>query len=123
MSKYPQMLFKIGSEITYEGASFDTKIVNSEAEFEDALSAGWSETTAAAVAASTEVIAKPVELVFASNQAEQLPTEAAKQAPTRADLEAKAAALGVEFGPRVSDKKLAQAIADAEAAKQTAAGE
>lgn len=119
MSKYPQMLFKIGSEMAYEGASFDTKIVGDEAEFNDALSTGWSETTTTAVEA--EKAAK--EQAIAAKQVEQQPAEAAKQAPTRADLEAKAATLNVEFGPRVSDKKLAQAIADAEAAKQAAAGE
>lgn len=93
MDRFPQMLYRAGGNEQHHGGNFATLTVDSDEALEAALADGWHESTPAALDAI-----QPKE-----------PTEPA--APTREELEQKAAELGVEFGARWGDKKLVDAIA------------
>lgn len=95
MDKFPQMLYRFPGTEPLHGGLFATLIVSSPAEHKAAIADGWHEGSDEAKAAH----------------------EAAKNskkpsAPTRDDLERKATELGVPFDARVSDKKLAELIAE-----------
>lgn len=120
MSQFPQMLFKLGSEIQIDGRNFDTKIVNDEAEFEAAVLEGWFVTTTAVIkaeAAAKEIAARAAAEAQAAEAAKPADQSNDSKGPTRAELEARATAANVPFSPRLSDKKLEAAVLEAEAAK------
>lgn len=101
---FPRMVYQAGGNEEIHGGKFATNIVNDQDELDAALAAGWHMTTPEAVEA-----AKP------KPQAPAVPDDNAP--PTRAELEAKATELGIEFSPRIGDAKLAERIEVALAAK------
>jgi hypothetical protein len=96
--EFPKMLYKAGGPEDIHGGHFSTKVVNDEAEQEAALADGWHLTTPEAA----EALA---------------PKKEEDQPPTRAELEAKAAELGIDFAKNIGDAKLAAKIAEALAPK------
>lgn len=96
----PTMVYKKGSKLKVDGEFFDYKIVeaelpedaseDAESELDVALSDGWFKTTGEAL--------------------EETPSD--DEAPTRAELEAKATELGIEFTEGTRDKTLAKKIAE-----------
>jgi hypothetical protein len=108
MNDYPKMLFRQPGNEPMHGGHFATLIVADEAGHEAALADGWHETTTAAKEAYEAEKAAPP----APPAPEPLPVDAAEaSAPTRAELEQKAAELGIDFDGRTGDKKLAEKIA------------
>lgn len=90
----PRMVYRAGGNVLLESGAYSTRIVEDQAELKAALAEGWHLDQYAARGA--------VE-----------PVKAEDQTPlTRADLEAKAIDIGVDFDRRWGDKRLAQAIAD-----------
>lgn len=99
MQRFPQALYRAPGVEIIDGVGLATRLVRNEEEHESAISEGWSETAADAVALHALPAPKAV------------PTKRARD-----DLEAKAKHLGIEVSPRVSDKALAKAIAEKQAA-------
>lgn len=99
MDRFPQMLLKAGGPEQFHGGSFSTLIVQGDDELAAALAAGWHESTPAAVEAA------------APKPAREPGLEVSTAAPTRAELEQKAAEMGIKFDGRWGDKRLADAIA------------
>ena len=98
MNEYPRMIYHAGGPEEIHGGRFSTLIVHNDDELAAALAEGWHLTTKDA---STPAPAAP---------APAAPDDNAP--PTRAELEAKATELGIEFSPRIGDAKLAERIAE-----------
>jgi hypothetical protein len=101
---FPRMVYKAGGPHEIHGSQFDYLIAEDAEELDAMLADGWKLTTDEARTPAE----KPVDDV--------LDTAADTAPPTRAELEAKAAELGIEFSPRIGDAKLAERI-DAALAK------
>ena len=97
------MLYVAPGPHEIHGGHFDYIIVNDD-EIEQHLAAGWHLTTTEAKAAHDEEQARAA--AAAGAQDDEAP-------PTRAELEAKATELGIEFSPNIGDKKLGERIAAA----------
>lgn len=95
--EFPRLVYKDGGPHQRKGGTFDYRPVHNEAELDAALEQGWHESVQDAIAP------KP--------QAEPPQSTDSTRKPTRGELEQKATELGVPFGPRVSDRKLGEAIA------------
>lgn len=93
-NRFPQMLYKGGGSEAIHGGHFHTCTVGDADELKAALGDGWHETTPEARAAYED---------------ERSGSVGGK--PTREELEQKAGELGIAFSAKVSDKKLAEAIA------------
>lgn len=107
MVKYPQCLFKPGAR-PMAGLLLEAITVLDDGEFAAAMAEGWFESPEAADAA------RPPPPVWAQEPApaDPAPLPPEDTAPlTRADLEAKAAELGIAVDGRWGDKRLAEAIA------------
>lgn len=98
MNEFPKMVYRAGGTEEIHGGRFATHIVQNADEQDAALIDGWSLTTDAAT-----IAARPVEIA---------PPKDDNAPPTRAELEAKAIELGIEFSPRIGDAKLAERISD-----------
>lgn len=98
------MLYVAPGPHEIHGGRFDYIIVNDD-EIEQHLAAGWHLTTTEAQAAHEDQQARAAEAA-AGSQDDDAP-------PTRAELEAKATELGIEFSPNIGDKKLGERIAAA----------
>lgn len=99
--KNPTMVLRYpGSKAQLQDGSYDYLIVEAE-DVEAALVDGWYRTAAEAKEAGTPKVEAPVEV-----PADDTP-------PTRAELEQKAAEIGLKVDGRWSDKKLGEAIAAA----------
>lgn len=96
-AQYPKMLYKTGGTEEMHGGKFATLIVEHADDEESALAAGWCTSTCAARAKMAA------------------PTPVDDAPPTRDELEAEAARLGLKYDGRISDKKLAALIATAHA--------
>ena len=103
---FPRMLYRgPGNDVKHLGTGLAYLIVKDEAELDAAQADGW--------------FTDPGEAKEAYEEAEQIKREEAARAaqadlsgkPTRAELEQKAAELGVPFKPTTSDKKLGELIA------------
>jgi hypothetical protein len=94
------MLYRCPGPHAIHGGHFDYTIIP-DAQIEETLAQGWFRTTPEAKEAYEDALA---EAVLAAQQA------ADNKPATRDELEAKATELGIEFGPRMSDKKLREAI-------------
>jgi len=110
MMEFPRFVFKDHGPHQRAGGSYDHALVESQAEFDAALSAGWFATLPEAIE-TKPVIALPPPA---------LPPPADDEPPTRAELEAKAKELGIEFSPNIGDKKLGERIRAALDAKPEA---
>jgi hypothetical protein len=103
--EFPMLVYKDGGPHQRKGGTFDYKPVRDEQQLDAALDQGWHESLLDAIEAP-----KPLA------QAPQVPQTAPRSTdstrrPTREELEQKATELGIPFGPRVSDRKLGEAIA------------
>lgn len=96
MNDFPRMIYRAGGTEEIHGGRFSTLIVHNDDELAAALAEGWHLTTADA---SAPALAAP------AAHDDNAP-------PTRAELEAKAAELNIEFSPRIGDAKLAERIAE-----------
>lgn len=92
-NEFPRMMYKAGGPHDIHGGKFDTLIAHDEAEKDAAHAAGWRLTT--------------------DEAREHAPVPSDDAPATRAELEAKAKELGIEFDGRTGDKKLAEKIAAA----------
>lgn len=97
MNDFPRMIYRAGGTEEIHGGRFSTLIVHNDDELSAALTEGWHLSTGEAAAPAP---AAPV-----ADVPDDTP-------PTRAELEAKATELGIEFSPRIGDAKLAERIAD-----------
>lgn len=103
---FPRMIYQAGGTEEIHGGHFATLIVDDQDALDAALAEGWSLTTDEARAPKAE----------AAPQTSPPPADD-NAPPTRAELEAKATELGIEFSPRIGDAKLAERIDAALAAK------
>ena len=101
MDQFPAMMYRypavLRDALALQDGKYDSCIVADEVAQDVALADGWQLTPADAKAAS-EATKEPV-----------APADDAP--PTRAEMEAKAAELGLKFDGRTGDKKLADMIA------------
>lgn len=100
MFDFPRMIYRAGGTEEIHGGRFDTRIVQNVDEQDGALIDGWHLSTCAASAAAAASLVDPM-----LDTPDNVP-------PTRAELEQKAAELGIEFSPRIGDAKLAERIAE-----------
>lgn len=103
MNDFPRMIYKAGGTEDIHGGKFTWHIVHDAEELDAALAADWHLTTAEAGASAVTTYAPEVAQDDAADNAP----------PTRAELEQKAAELGIEFSPKIGDVKLAERIASA----------
>lgn len=119
--EFPKMLYKAPGPHEIHGGKFDYKIVNDEAEHEQALADGWSETTGDAKDAYLAKLEDAAEEQRKAAEQKSLEeaqrlVDAADQAPaTKAQLQQRAAELGIQFAPQWGVKRLQDAIAEKEA--------
>lgn len=106
MDLFPMMLFKSGGKEEMHGGMYTTMTVQDAVELDTALADGWAETTpdALAIAADANIKAMNAE----AKQPEQVDEDSS---PTRAELEQKAAELGLKVDARWGDKRLGEEIA------------
>jgi hypothetical protein len=93
MDKYPQMLYRCPGSETFFGVDCETKVVDSDEAYDEAIAEGFADTPADAKTAHETRAAK----------ADSGPV-------TRVELEQKALELGIEFDKKTSNKKLAELI-------------
>ena len=93
MDEFPQMLYRVPGSEPIHGGMFATLVVGSADERAAAIADGW--------ALSTEEAKAPK------------PVDPDDSPPTRAELEQKAAELGIKVDGRWSDRKLRDTIAAA----------
>lgn len=109
------MLVRVGKEWQLESGWYDLRVVHTKDDLDAALADGWFLDQYAAKAAheADALAAQPAPAAGAGDAGAAAAAVPADDAPpTRAELEQKALELGVRFGGRVSDKTLAQRIAD-----------
>lgn len=82
----------------------ETRLAESPADYDQAMSKGWFGTVGEATEAKAAIAAPAPPAPPAD------PADADSAPPTRAELEAKAGELGIEFSPRIGDKKLMERI-------------
>lgn len=92
--EFPMLVYKDGGPHQRQGGTFSHRPVHDAQEMEAALADGWHASLLAALEKPAEPVRQP---------------EDAKP-PTRDELEQKAKELDIPFSPRVSDKKLREAI-------------
>lgn len=107
--EFPRIVYRAGGDWQLESGRYSVRQVDSRAEFDEALADGWHPDQYAAKAAHEAAQVIDVQAV-----------EVSDQRPTRDELEQMASTLGIAFGPRVSDKKLGEAIAAKRAEKAAA---
>lgn len=96
--EFPRMVYRVGTQWVLESGKYDLRKVADEGDLSAAVADGWHLDQYAALDASQ-----------AADKSATASDENAK--PTRAELEQKAAELGLKFDGRTSDRKLADAIA------------
>lgn len=116
MNRFPQALYIAGGAELIEGRNYTSKLVADEAELDASLADGWHPTTAAAAAAAAADQASAERIAAQLAEQDKKPGDDGHDddddaKPTRAELEQKATELGVEFSPKLGDKKLAERIA------------
>ena len=92
--EFPRLVFRNNGPHQRAGGSYDHAPVENQADMDAALKAGWFATLPEAIEFKPPVATPP---------ADDAP-------PTRAELEAKAKELGIEFSPNIGDKKLGERI-------------
>lgn len=115
MADQTYMLVRVGKQWQLESGWYDLRVVHTQEALDAALADGWFLDQYAAKAAheADALAAQPAPAAGAGDAgAAAAAVPAADAPPTRAELEQKADELGVKFGGRVSDKTLAQRIAD-----------
>ncbi len=110
--EYPNLLYKDGGNYQRPGGTYSFRQVHSDEERDSLKADGWVES----VAALCGVVEKVVEVVSDAVQAFAEVMDACDDEtapPTRAELEAKAAELGLKYHHKTGDAKLAKLIEDA----------
>lgn len=110
MNEFPRMLYKAGGPEEIHGGRFSTLIVHNDDDLDAALAGGWSMTTPEAIEAAKPPAVQGATATSLSLAAQDNPDTAA---PTRSELEQKATELGITFGNRLGDAKLAALIDEA----------
>jgi len=95
--EFPRLVFHNNGPHQRPGGSYNHAPVENQADMDAAIKAGWFATLPEAIEF------KPVIVPVAVPPADDAP-------PTRAELEAKAKELGIEFSPNIGDKKLGERI-------------
>ena len=103
--EFPRLVYKNHGPHQRPGGSYDHAPVESQTEMDAALSAGWFATLPEAIETKPVIALPPPALPPPA-----LPPPADGEPPTRAELEAKAKELGIEFSPNIGDKKLGERI-------------
>lgn len=101
--EFPRLVYKSAESYS---------VANDDDEHAALIAAGWFASVPEALAPRVAPIPAPLPDLSPDQQ-----DAAADSAPTRAELEQKAAELGVEFSARIGDGKLADRINEAIAAK------
>lgn len=108
MNEFPRMLYRCGGPVSLQEGAFSTLIVDDGEQCDAATSDGWFLTPGDAKAAQDAADA-----ARAAEAAQRAASDLAaleNSPPTRAELEAKAAELGIRFDGRTSDRKLTDMI-------------
>lgn len=114
MNQFPRMLYKQGGPVEIDRSNFSTLIVADQDELDAALADGWSLTPAEAVEvkaaasalATADALTGTPETAGAAGSA----PPPAPAAPTRDEMKAKAAELGITIAHNISNAKLAELI-------------
>lgn len=106
--EYPKMLYQAGGSEEIHGGKFDTKIVHDRDEEDAALADGWHLATSEANEA-----AKAAVVGGGASSAGEKPEADDDAPPTRDELKAKAAELGLKYPGFTTDAKLAELVANA----------
>ena len=125
MSGFPSIVYRSpGAHFGPNGKTYSYRGVADEDEMARALADGWFATLPDACSPPQKPV-EPVEAPIAAapaaksaSDADEAPVPADDAPPTRAELKAKAAELGLEFDGRISDAKLIALIDAAVAAKE-----
>lgn len=110
-NQFPRMLYQQPGTEEIHGGRFASRIVNDQAEQDDAIEQGWHLTTDEAKGASS----KNADGGTGTGSDDSGSDDNAP--PTREELEAKAKELGIQFAPNIGDAKLLERINDALKAK------
>lgn len=114
MDYYPLAMYRMpGRDVETDSGWCAYRVVADDAEREAAMAEGWHETAPAALAATieTKTYSNGTTVTGPGPLPDDPPPDDAP--PTRAELEQKAAELGIKFDGRWGDKRLADAIAAA----------
>lgn len=111
---FPRFVFKDKGPLQRQGGSYSETLVLNQSEMDAALLAGWFATLPEALEPHEEPRTGPGTEVQATGDGDD------DAPPTRAELEAKAHELGIEFSQRIGDKKLLERIEEAIKAKAQA---
>ena len=112
MTDFPTLLYRCPGPWSGNGYTFGSRPAKDETEYATALADGWHPTVPDAVEAFRKP--KPVE-VFGSLPVEVPPDDAP---PTRAEIEAKAAELGIPVHHKHKDETILKKIEEAIAAQE-----
>lgn len=105
MNEYPRMLYKAGGTVEIDRANFSTSIVHDDDELAAAQDEGWALTPGEAKdleADAKAAVAAPAQ----PDQADEM---------TRDEMKAKADSLGLTYAHNISNVKLAELLAAAQA--------
>lgn len=114
MTDFPTLLYKCPGPWSGDGYTYGTRPAADDAEMQAALAAGYRLTLPEAVEAFRNPA--PVSVSPLSGPAPDVPADDAPV--TRAELEQKAAELGIRFDGRTGDKTLMKRIEEALAAQE-----
>lgn len=99
--EFPRIVYRAGGQWQLESGDYSVRQVDTQADFDQALVDGWHADQYAAKAAHEAAQVIDVQAVEVAQDA---------RPSRRQELERQAAELGIAFGPRTSDKKLAAEI-------------
>lgn len=105
MIEFPALVYKAKGKHIRPHGTYDFVGVNNAEELAQKLSEGWFESLEAAI--------NPPKLTVSNEKPAIEPVVDDNSPPTREELEAKAAELGIKVDGRHSDKKIAQLIDEA----------
>lgn len=97
---FPKAVYMAPGVEIVDGSGVTSRVVADQAALDQALADGWHETAPGAIEAHQAVL-----------DAHKPKADDETRAPTRAELEQKAAELGISFKAQTSNKKLADEIA------------
>lgn len=117
MTQFPVLLYKCPGEWPGDGFTFGARVANDQGEFDAAVSDGWHSTVPEAVEAwkAPQLPPTPAETPDASLPPLDAP-------PTREEIEAKCAELGIAVHHKHNDATLLKKIEDALSLKETTGG-
>ena len=105
MSDFPRFVYQAKGRFQRKGGTYDYEWVQTPEEQEKLLKEGWFESLEAAI--------NPPKSTAPNEKSTPEPVVDDNSPPSREELEAKAAELGIKVDGRHSDKKIAQLIDEA----------